>query len=212
MNKLAIFGSNNLGQLIAYHAINDARYNFVGFFDNKKMKGSRSGIGSIIGDVNDVERLYSQKFFDCLMIGVGYYQFDYRRKVYELFKNIIPFANIIHTSSYIDDSCVLGEGIFILPGCVLDKGVELEDNVLLNTGCTIAHDSIIKKHSFIAPSVNIAGHVIIGESCFIGIGTTIIDNIQISANTQTGGGAVIINNIDKPGLYVGVPGFCIREY
>ena len=119
-------------------------------------------------------------------------------------------AIIIHSSSYVDSSCKIGKGVFILPGCVLDRNVELKDNVLLNTGSVISHDSVVSAHTFLSPAVKIAGFVNIGECCNIGINTTIIDNIEIVANSQTGGGTVVIKNITEPGLYVGNPAKFIR--
>jgi sugar O-acyltransferase (sialic acid O-acetyltransferase NeuD family) len=211
--RLAIIGSNDLAKLIAYHAKADADMEIVGFFDNRKEKGfSIPGFGAVIGTIEDVEELYSKNKFDVLMIGVGYNQFQFRKEAFDRFEGKIPFANIFHSSSYIDKSCLLGEGNFILPGTVLDAGVIIQNNVLLNTGCIIAHDSRIQSHSFIAPGVRLAGRVDIGMSCLLGIGTTVIDSIQICANTQTGGGAVVVKNIAIPGLYIGVPARLLKAF
>lgn len=210
MKKLAIIGSGDLGQLIAYHAAQNSNYEVIGFFNDFLEKGSLVQSKPILGGMNDIAVLFQQKIFDCLMVGIGYQHFGFRKKIFEQFKGQIPFANIIHSSAYIDPSCQLGEGIFILPGCVLDYNVVLEDNVLLNTSCSIAHDSKVGQHSFLSPRVAMAGFINIGTCCNIGINTTIIDNIQIADNVQTGGGTVVIKNLEKAGLYVGNPARFIR--
>lgn len=203
MKKLAIIGSGDLGQLIAYHSIKS--YTVVGYIDDFAKRDSIVEILPIIGTVNDIEELYKKNVFDELIIAVGYKHFNVREKLFDQFSKKIPFATIIHPSSVIDPSCKIGCGVFILPGVVVDRNVVIQDNVLLNVGVTIAHDSLIGKHSFISPSVAIAGFVNIGKKCNIGINTTVIDNVTITSNVQTGGGTVVINDLTLAGLYVGNP-------
>jgi sugar O-acyltransferase (sialic acid O-acetyltransferase NeuD family) len=210
MKKLAIIGSGDLGQLIAHHAAQDSGYEVIGFFNDFAAKGSLVHNKPILGGTKEIVELFEQKIFDYLMVGVGYQHFNFRKNIFNQFKGRIPFANIIHRSAYIDSSCRLGEGIFILPGTVLDYNVLLEDNVLLNTACTIAHDSKVGMHSFLSPRVAVAGFVNIGSCCNIGINTSIIDNIEIVDEVQTGGATVVIKNLEKAGLYVGNPARFIR--
>ena len=210
MKRLGIIGSGDLGQLIAYHANIGGKYEVVAFFDDFKKKNDMvSGI-PVLGGTDDVLKAFTDGKIEELMIGIGYKHFEFRRKLFALFSAQIPMATVVHSSSYIDPSCKIGKGVFVLPGCVLDRNVELKDNVLLNTGCVISHDSVVSDHTFLSPGVNIAGFVKIGQCCNIGINTTIIDNIEIADNSQTGGGTVIIKNITEPGLYVGNPAKFIR--
>jgi sugar O-acyltransferase (sialic acid O-acetyltransferase NeuD family) len=210
LKKLAILGSGDLGQLIAHHAEEDGHYSVVGFFDDFMKEGSIIGQVKVIGKLNEVFEKYEAKKFDEIIIGIGYKHIQFRKNIFEKFFEKIPFAKIIHSSSYVDKSCKVSEGCFVLPGCVLDKGVVLNSNVLMNTASVIAHDSIIGAHTFISPSVSIAGFVNIGQCCNIGINSTIIDNVSICDNVQVGGGGVVIKNIVKSGLYVGNPVKYIR--
>ena len=203
--KIAIIGSGDLGQLIAYHAKQSSGYEIAGYFDDFAQDKKATDGHLILGKIDNIMPLYQKKTFDALMVGIGYKHFDFRKKVYEQFKGIIPFAKVIHPSAYIDPSASIGEGCFILPGCTLDKGVEVGPNVLLNTSCCIAHDSAIGAHSFLAPRVALAGFINIGECCMLGINSTIIDNIVIPPKTVIGGGAVVIKSVETAGLYVGVP-------
>lgn len=205
MKKLAIIGSGDLGQLIAYHCENDKQAEVVGFFDDFKRKGEIVELHPILGGTKDIETLFLEHKFDELIVAIGYHHFDFRQQVFEDFKGKVPFARLIHSSCYVDDSCELGEGVCLLPGSVLDRNVKIKSNVLLNIDCTIAHDSIINEHSFLSPRVAIAGYVNIGERCNIGINSTIIDNITIANDVQTGGGSVIIRTIKESGVYVGNP-------
>jgi sugar O-acyltransferase (sialic acid O-acetyltransferase NeuD family) len=205
MKRLAIVGSGDLGQQIAYHAKSDGHYTPVGFFDDAQEKRSVKHGLQIFGGINDIHKSFSNKEFDVLMIGLGYRHFNLREQIYDDFSKLIPFGSIVHTSAFIDPSCKIGVGVFIYPGCILDMNVEVHDNVLINVGCVIAHDTIIAEHSFLSPSVKIAGFVSIGRKVSLGISTTIIDNVRISDEVRTGGGAVVTKNLESPGLYVGIP-------
>jgi sugar O-acyltransferase (sialic acid O-acetyltransferase NeuD family) len=205
MKRLAIIGAGDLGQLIAHHAINDNHYVVVGFFDDFEKIGTKKIGTPVIGKTTEVIELFKNDNFDCIMIGIGYKHMVFRKSIFELLDGIIPFGKIIHTSSFVDSTSILGNGIFILPNCTLDKNVKIGDNVLLNTATVIAHDSEIKAHTFLAPAVNVAGKVLINECCIVGIGSTIIDNIIVGSNIQIGGGAVVIKTITQSGLYAGIP-------
>lgn len=209
MKRLAIIGSSDLGQLIAYHAMADSHYEVIGFYDDYKEENTVNEI-KILGKTSLIEKDFKLDKFDCLMLGIGYKHMNFRKLIFDKYIGSIPFGTIIHTSCYVDKSAIIKEGCFLLPGCILDRNVYLNENVLLNTGCVIAHDSIIESNTFLSPCVSVAGFVNIGECCNIGINTTIIDNINISSNVQTGGGSVIIRNIDLPGLYVGNPARFVR--
>jgi len=210
--RLAIVGSKDLGRLIAYYAVHSCDYDVVGYYDDFAIEGDIQYSTPILGKLSSIKSDYQQGKFDYLMIGIGYNHMMKRKEVFDSFKNIIPFANIIHPSSYIDKSVKLGDGILIHPNCTIDAHSELRDNVVLNAGVVVAHDSKIGSHCFLSPSVNIAGKTIIEECCIIGINSTIIDNIVIGSNIRLGAGAVVINNLEKSGLYVGVPAKLKREF
>ena len=209
-NRLAIIGSSDLGQLIAYHAKQSCNFDVVGYYDDFNLSELNSDGLPIIGKLKNLLSDFESKKFDFLIIAIGYKHMTFRKEVFMKFKNIIPFASVIHPTANIDDSCFIGEGCFILPGCVLDRNVIINDNVLLNTACVIAHDSEVGAHSFLSPAVKMAGFSKIRESCIIGINSTIIDNVIISDEIQIGAGAIVTKSLIEKGLYVGCPAHKIK--
>ncbi len=210
MERLAIIGSGDLGQQIAYHATNDKQYTVVGFFDDFAKENSKVKGFNILGKISNIEELYNQKLFDKIIIGIGYKHLLFREQLFNDLKNSIEFGTLIHSSCYIDSSCKIGEGVFLFPGSVLDQNVIVEDNVIINVHCTIAHDSKIESTTFLSPGVAVAGFVTIGKRCNIGINSTLIDNIKIEDDIQIGGGTVVISDLTQKGLYVGNPSKFIR--
>ena len=211
MKRLAIIGSGDLGQQIAYHALNDGHFEPIGFFDDFEDKNTFKHGLRVLGKISDAIESFEKNEFDVIIIALGYHHFHAKEEIFNTLKDVIPFGSIIHSSAYIDKSCKIGKGVFIYPGCVLDMNVEVKDNAVLNVGCIIAHDSIIGKHSFLSPSVKLAGFVKVGQKVSLGIGTIVIDNIKITNNVKTGGGAVVIKNIEESGLYLGIPAILKME-
>jgi sugar O-acyltransferase (sialic acid O-acetyltransferase NeuD family) len=209
--KLAIAGAGELGKLVAHHAINNSGFDVVGYYDDFVTDAAFNKF-PVLGKIDTAIVDFENRKFDKLFIAIGYSKMKARQAYYNKLKNIIPLANIIHTSAYMDPSCKIGEGVFILPGCTLDFGVEIEDNVLLNTGVTIAHHTKVGNNSFIAPGVKLAGLITINENCFIGVGATLKDSLTIGANSVIGAGAVVINDTTANSISFGVPAKEMKTY
>ncbi len=210
MKKIAIIGAGHLGQQIAYHISNDTPDKIVGYFDDFQTKGAMVESLPVLGKINETKVAYQKKMFDSIIIGIGYKHLEFKKQLFEEFDGVIPLYTFIHSTAHIDPTAKIGKGCVIYPRCVIDKSVEINDNVLLNVSCTIAHDTIIDSHSFLSPCVAIAGFTKIGKQCILGINSTIIDNIQIPNKVQIGGGGVVIKSIPQQGLYVGNPVKFIR--
>lgn len=205
MKRLAIIGSGDLGEQIAWHAANDNQYQVVGFFDDfVEIGATRHGL-PVLGKVADVRTSFANGVFDELLLAIGYKHFEQRKQIFDSLQNEIPFGSLVHSSAFVDDSVKLGRGVVIYPGCVVDMKAHLNDNVLLNAGVVVAHDTTIGSHTFLSPGVKVAGFVRVGNCVSLGIGTVVVDNLSIADYSRTGAGAVVIESITEPGLYVGVP-------
>lgn len=205
LKKLAIIGSGDLGEQIAWHAVNDNHYDVIGFFDDFAEPGSTRHKLPILGKLTDVVASYERKEFDEVLIAIGYKHFSERLRIFEDLKDRLPFGRLIHSSSYIDPSVQMGRGVVVYPRCVVDMKTTLEDNTLLNAGVVVAHDTTIGAHSFLSPGVKVAGFVRVGSCVSLGIGTSVVDNIYIADTIRTGAGAVVTKTLTEPGLYLGMP-------
>ena len=210
MKKLAIIGAGDLGQQIAYYAINDKQYNVVGFFDDTISKGIDVMNIPILGNISYIKESFLANDFDCLLIGIGYRHMSFRKKIFNSLIEIVPFTTFIHSSSHVEKSAKIEAGSIVFPQNIIDHNVIIHQNVLVNIGCSISHDSHINSHTFLSPRVAIAGFCKIGSQNIIGINSTIIDNINTVEKTQLGGATVLIENTIKEGLYVGSPARFIK--
>lgn len=203
--RLLIIGAGEFGQQVYHYAIIDGRYDIVGFIDDWQEKGLLINKVQILGNCDDIMSLYQQNVFDSLFVAIGYKHLIARKKIFERFHNMIPFASIIANPSYIDVTAKIGEGVIVYPGCVIDKDVIISHNVVLNLNVVVSHNSSIGHSTFCAPRVSIAGFSTVASCCFLGIGSSIIDNISISDGIIVGAGGLVITDLVEKGTYIGVP-------
>ena len=83
-----------------------------------------------------------------MVIAVGYNNLKFRSSIFNKFKGLIPFHNIIHPNSQIDYSSSLGEGVIVLSGTIIGLNTQIGDNVILYPGCIVSHDTTIGNHCF----------------------------------------------------------------
>ena len=209
MKTLAIIGAGQLGIQIAHYAISDKHFDTVVFFDDITSENEVKG-HLVLGTTNDIGVAFKKNKFNELLIGIGYKHLKVRKELFEKWNTSIPFATLIHSSSWVDSKATVEKGCVIYPGCLIDAHSIVKSNTLLNIGCVIAHDTEIGSHSFLSPHAAIAGFVEVGECCILGINSTVIDNIKIIDNTQIGAGTIVIKSIKKSGLYVGNPAKFVR--
>lgn len=203
MDSIAIIGAGDLGRQIAHYVRHDKK-KVIGFFDDTLPTGTYVNDLPVLGGLDAIVSMHHASKFDSLLLGIGYKHMNFRKTVFHRFRDI-PFASFVHSSVLMDSTVKIGEGSIVFPGCLLDKGVVVQENVLINVHATISHDTVIEAHSFISPRVALAGFVTVGERCILGINCVVIDNIAITAQSQLGAGAVVTKSILKKGLYVGVP-------
>ena len=129
-----------------------------------------------------------------------------RAKLFEKVKNNgFEIVTLIHPSSVISSSAIIGRGTIVMPNVVVNANAIIGDGVILNTSCVIEHECKIENFVHISPNVALAGNVTVGKYTHIGIGSNVIQGIIIGKNVTVGGGSMVIRNIDDNQKVVGVP-------
>lgn len=129
-----------------------------------------------------------------------------RTDIFNKFKNWgYSFRSVIHPAAVVADTCVLGEGVQVMAGVIINVGTHIATDTIVNTGAVIDHDCMIGSHVHIAPGVTISGGVQVGDCSHIGTGATIIQGVTIGNRALIGAGAVVINDVADGQKVVGVP-------
>jgi sugar O-acyltransferase (sialic acid O-acetyltransferase NeuD family) len=112
---------------------------------------------------------------------------------------------LIHPSAAISPRAVLGEGVFVAPGVVVNIDARVGDGVILNTGATIDHDVRLGDFVQISPGCHLAGNVTVGARGFLGAGTSVVPGVTIGADAVVGAGAAVVRDVAGGIVVVGVP-------
>ncbi|QDT35985.1 acetyltransferase [Stratiformator vulcanicus] len=171
--------------------------------------GECLGVPIIQGD-EQIQQL-RQKGFAKLFVAIG--SNSVREKLaaraidagYEIVNAISPVAQV-------SPSAVMGRGIAVMAGAVINAATEVEDFAIINTGATIDHDCRISSGVHIAPQCGLAGNVMIGAKTFLGIGCRVIPEKAIGESSVVGAGSVVINDLPSHITAVGVPAKVIRSH
>lgn len=119
-----------------------------------------------------------------------------RGKVYRKFKELgYKFVTLVHPNSFVEDDVILGEGVQIMAGVVVQTGVRISANTIINTGAKVDHDCLIAEHVHISPGVILCGGCCVNSGTHIGAGATIMQGVTIGDNTKIGLGAFIIKDV-----------------
>lgn len=131
---------------------------------------------------------------------------DRRRQLFAGFKQRgFSFASVIHPSSVVAADAVLGEGVQIMAGAVLQAGCRIGENSIVNTRASLDHDCLIGPHVHISPGVTLSGQVVVGEGSHIGTGATVIQGMTIGEGCLVAAGAVVVKPLKAGARARGVP-------
>lgn len=120
------------------------------------------------------------------------------------------FTSLLHSFSFIAPGVIVGRGVVVMPGSVINSFSKIDDQCILNTSCSVDHDCLLGEAVHIAPGARIAGKVHIGARTCIGIGASVINNISIGVNVTIGAGCVVVRDVPDNAVVVGVPGKVIK--
>lgn len=121
-----------------------------------------------------------------------------RKKITEkLFSLGYTFETIISHEAVISKYAIIGAGAQILPGAIIQAGVNIDENSIINTRAIIEHDTSIGRNCHIAPGAVICGGVVCGNDVFIGANATVIQNKRIGDRAIIGAAALVRANVSS---------------
>ena len=129
-----------------------------------------------------------------------------RASVFIKYKKLgYDFRTVIHPSAVIARNCILGEGVQIMAGAIINTDTKINENVIVNTGSVIDHECVIGKHVHIAPGCTLSGNVRVGDKVHVGTGSKIIQGVVVGSNSLIGAGAVVVNEVLSGTKVIGIP-------
>lgn len=201
--KLLIIGGGGHAKVLIDAISSAGKYRIEGILDNRVKVGDKiTGFPVIGGDE------FLDKFKDFyIAIGIGSVKAsDKRKMIYERCRRMgFELPAIIHSDAYVSNSAVIGDGVQVMAGAVINPQAKIGANTIINTGAIIEHDCVVAPHCHISLNAVLAGKVMVGESCHVGMGAIILQEIDIGSRVTVGAGAVVTKDIEGGKTVVGIP-------
>lgn len=208
MKNIAIYGAGGFGREIAclIREVNEkeAKWNFIGFFDDGISKGCRNEYGEILGGINDLNS-WANELDIVIAIGAPKVLF---KVVSKITNEKVSFPNLIAPDvTFLDNQCVkMGKGNIVCSNCWISCNVTMGDFNILNVGVTVGHDSCLGNFNSLMPATRISGSVEVGDRNFFGVSAIVLQQIKIGYDTVIGAGSLILRKTKDGVTYIGNPG------
>jgi UDP-perosamine 4-acetyltransferase len=106
---------------------------------------------------------------------------------------------------------VLGEGVLVCPGAVVNSRAVLGDNTIVNTLSSVDHDCFLGNHSQVTAGVTFGGWVRVGENCFFGVKSAVVPRVTIGNDVVVMAGALVTQSLPDGVLAGGSPARALRR-
>lgn len=204
---LGVYGSGGAGKEVKEIAVQLQQWEEVIFIDDTVPPDIYKGI----------KRMPFEKFKDeytpndaeiVISLGEPAYKVMLRQRVEDAGYKL---ANVIHPTAWISPSAVMGRGITLRAGVVINADSVVEDNVTIMEYSGTGHDSIICENAQIAGGVNMGGHCRIGKNTYIAMGVMIKENMTIGDDVVIGMGSVVCRDIPDNVIAMGNPARAMKH-
>jgi len=212
MENIIVIGASGHAKVITDIIEKSGQYKIFGFIDSHIKIGTNILGYQVIGNENHISYLKEKEGITKGIIAIGD---SWVRK--EMFKKIIAinpnfdFISAIHPSASICNYAIIGKGVAVMAGTVINAEAKVGDFSIINTKASLGHDSVMEEYSSLSSGVIVGGNVTIGKFTAISIGATIINNITIGKHTVIGAGAVVTRNIGDFQVAYGTPAKFVQK-
>ena len=198
MINIILAGNAVTSNIILGYLKSDTRYNVVAtVVDDKYVDKSTEleikcyGIGAISKNCKPTTH--------SVIMAAGYGDLNRgRQSLFERLKKLgYAIESYIHPDARTYTHHPIGEGTVVLPGAIIEPNAKVGANSFIWCNTTVAHDSTVAEHCWIASGAVIAGQASVGRNTFVGINATIVDQVKV-AEYNIIGGAAMISKCTKP--------------
>lgn len=130
---------------------------------------------------------------------------------YELKKLGLQPISLIHPSAIVDKNVLLGEGLQIMAGSVIQPKTVLGNYVIINTNANIDHEVIIEEGCEVGPGATLCGNICLKKNSWVCAGATILPRICVGEGSIVGAGSVVTKDISSGIVVYGTPAKYIRN-
>jgi sugar O-acyltransferase (sialic acid O-acetyltransferase NeuD family) len=157
----------------------------------------------VLGDDGALDRLPPERV--ALVLGIGQLATDnLRERLYAAWRTRgYNFPALVHPSAWIAPGVVLGDGVQVMAGVVIQPGCAIGENSIINTRAGVDHDCRIGRDVHVAPNATLCGTVTVEDGAFIGAGATVIQGLRVGARAVVGAGVTLVQDLTPKAVLIG---------
>jgi UDP-perosamine 4-acetyltransferase len=207
------FGAGGHAKVVIEVLRDMGSWELVGILDPKTELHGKNLLGiPVLGGDEKIQDLKAKGVLH-FFVGVGTVgDSGPRIRIYEnaLSEGLTP-VTAIHKSAFVSPTALLGKGISIMAGAVINAEARIGDNVIVNTAAIVEHDCEVGDHVHVATGSRLTGGVTVEKAGHIGAGATILQGVRIGEKAIVGAGAVVISDVPSGSVVAGVPASELRR-
>lgn len=210
-DNIIIIGCGQHARVVLYNAIEQSKYNVVGFLSDLRFDVGKviDGI-QVIGTDKEIIELIDKYQIKGYILGVG--DINIRRTLIELYsKSKLTAVTVIHPHAVIAPNSIIGKGTLVEAGCIITPNPVIGEHCVINTMTGVNHDNVLGDNVYLASGITLSGSVNIGEDTLIDDGVIITLGKKIGKNCIVGAGAVVTKDIEDGRIAYGVPAKVIKN-
>ncbi len=210
--KLIIVGASGHSKVIIDVFEKMKNHEILGLFDDFVAKDSEMLGYRVLGKINEITPFLSVQVEVKVFIAIGdnWTRSLIKKKLIADHPNI-QWAQAIHPFSQIGKGTILGNGVAVLAGAVINSDSKLGDFSIMGSNSNLDHESQLGNFASIAPGCTTGGNVRVGSYSAIGLGTNITHGRSIGSHTVIGAGSTVLQDIGDSIVAYGTPAKKIRS-
>lgn len=196
VKKVLVLGAGFGAMQVIDILLHDPSVQLVGCLDDDKSLHGKGIFGvPVLGGMDILEKLYSEKVFSHSIISIST-SIPARVSLYEKLKSFqIPLVNAICPSTRVNRTVIVGEGNVIASNCHIGVATVIGDNNFISSNASIEHHNLIGSHNTTGPGVQTSSRVKIGDRIKFGMGIHMQPGISIGSNSLVSSGAILIKSV-----------------
>ena len=118
---------------------------------------------------------------------------------------------IVHPTAFIDDTCLVEEGVQVMPGAVVNVSTSLGPYVLVGANSTVEHECLIGSGVHVYPGATVAGLTEIQDFATIGLGSLVLPRVVVGEGAIVHPGSIVQSDVPPYTIVQGTPAVVVGD-
>lgn len=206
MKKILVIGGGGHARVLLDALEAGRRWRAAGVVDPGLAAGTLVQGARVLGADDMLPRFFKKGVKHCIIAVGGASDAPLRPRLARMLAALgFKFVSVVHPRAVVSRHAVLGNGVFVAAGAVINPGARVGDHAIVNTGAVVDHDCLLGAFAHIAPGAVLAGAVSVGEAATVGAGAAVRPGITIGAGALVGAGSAVVADVPAGAVAYGNP-------